>query len=86
MVPRCRSIGLLTFLLAACTLLLALSFTGSLAFVVGGTLDPTTIPKYVEPMQIPPAMPMTGTIGKSVDYYEIAARQFLQQVLPGGMP
>ena len=51
----------------------------------GGTLDPNTIPKYVDPLVIPPAMPKTSTIGK-IDYYEIAVRQFEQQVLPSGMP
>ena len=30
-------------------------------------------------------MPKAGTIGK-IDYYEIAARQFKQQILPGGFP
>ena len=54
------------------------------------TLDPTTIPKYVMPLVIPPAMPRTGTViqrgrGK-VDYYEIAVRQFQQQILPTGLP
>lgn len=36
------------------------------------------------PLIIPPAMPLTSE-GK-VDYYEIAARQFEQQILPQGMP
>lgn len=60
------------------------------AQVTGGTLDPTTIPKYVESLVVPPAMPRTAKIprrgGKSIDYYEIAVRQFAQQVLPAGMP
>jgi hypothetical protein len=51
----------------------------------GGTLDPDTIPKYVDPLVIPPAMPKTSTEGK-IDYYEIAVRQFEQQVLPSSMP
>src|SRR4030095_9741730 len=47
----------------------------------GGTLDPTTIPKYVTPLVIPPVMKNTGT----PDEYEIAVRQFQQQILPGGI-
>ncbi len=54
--------------------------------VPGGSLDPNTIPKYVTPLLIPPAMPKTMTLkeGKKelVDYYEIAVRRFQQQVLP----
>jgi hypothetical protein len=53
-------------------------------------LDPTTIPKYVESLVIPPAMPRTAVLvergGKNVDYYEIAVRQFEQQILPTGLP
>jgi FtsP/CotA-like multicopper oxidase with cupredoxin domain len=54
-------------------------------------LDPTTIPKYQEPLIIPPAMPPQGQgplkaqDGKPVKY-KIAVRQFDQQVLPTGMP
>jgi FtsP/CotA-like multicopper oxidase with cupredoxin domain len=57
--------------------------------IPGGTLDPTSIPKYVTPLVIPPAMPRTAKLpqqgGKSVDYYEIAVRQFQQHVLPQTM-
>jgi bilirubin oxidase len=59
------------------------------AALPGGTLTPTSIEKYVEPLVIPPAMPRTGIIeqdAKDVDYYEIAVRQFQQQILPGDMP
>ncbi len=56
----------------------------------GGSLDPTSIPKYVAPLVIPPAMPRTSKLtvrgGKNVDYYEIAVRQFQQQILPPGLP
>jgi bilirubin oxidase len=52
----------------------------------GGTLDPTTIPKYVEPLPIPSVMPRAGTVGHDIDYYEIAVRQFQQQILPPGLP
>jgi bilirubin oxidase len=52
--------------------------------IPGGTLDPTTITKYVSPLIIPPAMPRVAQNG--VDYYEIAVRQFQQQILPPGEP
>jgi spore coat protein A len=55
----------------------------------GGTLDPTSITKYSRPVPVPPAMPLTATIkksGKKSDYYEIAVRQFQQQVLPEPSP
>jgi bilirubin oxidase len=55
------------------------------AAIPGGTLDPTTISKYQMPLIIPPAMPRTNVRG-GVDYYEIAVRQFQQQILPPGMP
>jgi FtsP/CotA-like multicopper oxidase with cupredoxin domain len=58
--------------------------------VPGGTLDPESVPKYAAPIVIPPAMPRTGKINqkgsKNIDYYEIAVRQFQQQILPPGMP
>jgi spore coat protein A len=47
----------------------------------GGTLDPLTIPKYVTPLVIPPVMNSTGTAND----YDIAVRQFQQQILPGGI-
>jgi spore coat protein A len=51
--------------------------------VPGGTLDPTTIPKYVTPLVIPPVMNNTGT----ANVYDIAVRQFMQQILPAaGFP
>ena len=54
-----------------------------------GILDPTSIPKYVTTLVIPPAMPHsgkpTGKKGRGVDYYRIAVRQFEQQILPGAM-
>jgi bilirubin oxidase len=60
------------------------------AAILGGTLDPTTVPKYVMPLIIPPAMPRTGTIVQKgagpLDYYEVAVRQFRQQILPAAMP
>jgi FtsP/CotA-like multicopper oxidase with cupredoxin domain len=64
----------------------------ALAQLPGGTLDPTTVPKYIEPLIIPPAMPRApkphnvDRPGVRVDYYEIAVRQFGQQILPPGLP
>jgi FtsP/CotA-like multicopper oxidase with cupredoxin domain len=49
--------------------------------VPGGTLDPTIIPKYVTPLVIPPVMNNSG----NVNDYDIAVRQFQQQILPGGI-
>jgi spore coat protein A len=53
--------------------------------IPGGSLAALSIPKYQMPLVIPPAMPKTGTRGGG-DYYEIAVRQFQQQILPTGMP
>ena len=52
----------------------------------GGTLNPHTIPKYVTPLVIPPEMPATATLPGGIKYYEIAVRQFQQQILPAGLP
>jgi spore coat protein A len=62
-----------------------------LAQVPGGTLPPGSIPKYVTPLVIPPAMPRTAKLqvpggNKNIDYYEIAVRQFRQHILPESMP
>ena len=54
----------------------------------GGTLDPTTIPKYVTPLVIPPVMNDAGTAAGGAatpNDYDIAVRQFQQQILPGGI-
>jgi len=50
----------------------------------GGTLDPLSIPKYVTPLVIPPVMKNSGTTNS----YDIAVRQFKQQILPAaaGLP
>ena len=57
------------------------------AQIDGGSLDPSSVDKYVAPLIIPPAMPRTDVISgkmgaKKTDYYEIAVRQFEQQILP----
>jgi len=44
-------------------------------------LDPTAINKYEIPLVIPPVMNNNGT----PDSYDIAVRQFAQQILPGGL-
>ena len=49
--------------------------------VPGGTLDPLTIPKYVTPLVIPPVM---NNDRDGSNDYDIAVRQFKQQILPGG--
>ncbi len=52
----------------------------------GPPLDPNAITKYVTPLVVPPAMPRTSVISPAIDYYEIAIRQFQQQILPTGQP
>ncbi len=50
-----------------------------------GTLDPADIPKFVQPLFIPPAMaPVTVTADR--DEYVVAMRQLEQQVLPAPLP
>src|SRR5262245_7118389 len=51
----------------------------------GGSLDSTSITKYVTPLVIPAAMPRASAT-PGLDRYEIAVRQFAQQVLPPGLP
>ncbi len=73
----------------------------------GGTLDPTTITKYVTPLVIPPVMHRSETNGdidrkftdptrsdympedsegRKGENYQIAVRQFQQQILPVPLP
>jgi bilirubin oxidase len=47
------------------------------------TLDPNGVPKFQSPLTILPAMPPTGG-GNALDYYEIAVRRTMQQILPSG--
>jgi spore coat protein A len=49
--------------------------------LAGGKVDPTTIPKYVIPLVIPPVMNNDGVANS----YDIAVREFKQQILPGGI-
>jgi len=57
--------------------------------IPGGTLDPVALPKFTTAMLVPPQMPRAAVLrrgGQLVDYYEIATRQFSQQILPAGLP
>jgi FtsP/CotA-like multicopper oxidase with cupredoxin domain len=77
-----RRFSNLCFLVATVTSLIGfICASGVMAQIPGGTLDPTTIPKYVSPLVIPPAMPAKFK-SQPFDYYEIAVRQFQQQILP----
>lgn len=61
----------------------------AVAQIPGGSLDPSGVPKYMTPMLIPPQMPRAAVLregGQFIDYYEIAMRQFPQQILPPGLP
>jgi spore coat protein A len=55
------------------------------AQIPGGTLPPGDVDKFVLPLVKPPALKRDGKIknrmGKNSDYYEIAVRQFQQQIL-----
>jgi bilirubin oxidase len=66
-------------------ILLATAATSFGAPLPGGTLDPLTIPKYVDPLPVPGVMQPLSTAG-GIDYYEIAVRQFQQQILSTGLP
>ncbi len=55
-----------------------------LAAIPGGSLDPARVPKYEQALIVPPAMPRS-TSDLTVDY-QIAVRQFEQQILPPGFP
>ncbi|GAB4250691.1 MAG: multicopper oxidase domain-containing protein [Thermoleophilia bacterium] len=71
--------------------LISLFVVGLTAAASAAPLDPTTIPKYEEPVIVPPAMPQAEKGPdyrgpRNYDYYEIAVRQFDQQVLPAGFP
>ncbi len=56
-----------------------------------GPLDPGSVTKYVDPLVIPPVMKPKGQGGQNgkgnaATQYQIAVRQFEQQVLPTGFP
>lgn len=56
----------------------------------GGTLPASDIPRFATALVIPGVMPRTSRLtrrgGKNLDTYEVAVRQFTQQVLPAGLP
>jgi bilirubin oxidase len=62
-----------------------LTISSAGAALPGGSLDPTSITKYVAPLVIPPAMPPVAQTEEG-DRYEIAVRQFRQQILPPDLP
>jgi spore coat protein A len=51
-------------------------------------LDPVSIPKFVTPLVVPPAMPTATApeLTPAYTYYEVESVQFQQQVLPDGYP
>lgn len=49
------------------------------------TLDPNTIPKYVTPLFVLPAMPPTRVLSDHIEY-QVAERRMSTQMLPAGMP
>lgn len=77
---------LVTLVAALCLLIQGNMHGASAEPVPGGTLDPLIIPKYVTPLVIPPVMPKsTIQPGAPAADYNIAVRQFRQQILPGGI-
>jgi FtsP/CotA-like multicopper oxidase with cupredoxin domain len=48
-------------------------------------LDPLTVEKYAIPLVIPPVMNDNNPVNGIQDKYDIAVRQFQQQILPGGI-
>jgi spore coat protein A len=66
-------------------LTLALAAPAAIAQLPGGTLPPGDIPKYVTPLVIPPVINDRNTRNPNVNRYDIAVRQFQQQILPGGI-
>ncbi|HEU5317185.1 MAG TPA: multicopper oxidase domain-containing protein [Chloroflexota bacterium] len=67
--------------LLTCIATLLAAAVATAAPLPGGTLDPLSIPKYTDPVTIPPLMP-----GVAPNTFSIAARPRVQQVLPAGFP
>jgi len=84
-----KKTGRMLIVMCAAILLLmqgALTNVFAALAVPDGTIDPITIPKYVIPLVIPPEMPQsTKQPGFPKADYNIAVRQFQQQILPGGI-
>ncbi len=55
------------------------------ASIPGGSLDPSSIPKFVSPLVKPPVFRPDQKL-KNGDSYAIAVRQFQQQILPFSLP
>jgi FtsP/CotA-like multicopper oxidase with cupredoxin domain len=68
-------------LVASVAAIAALAPNAGAAPLPGGSLDPRTIPKYAQPLVVPPAMPEVAA-----NTYDVAVRQFEQQVLPPPLP
>lgn len=62
----------------------------AVAAIEGGSLPVDQIRKFAVPLLVPGVMPKTRQIprrgGRNIDYYEIAVRQFEQQMLPDDHP
>jgi FtsP/CotA-like multicopper oxidase with cupredoxin domain len=73
-------------------ILMLLIVNGEYAFAAlpGGSLDPNSVTKFVTPLVKPPVLPRETKIKnrkmKNAEYYEIAVRQFQQQILPPSHP
>jgi spore coat protein A, manganese oxidase len=80
------SVRLYLAVLIGVTFLFGLASVAAADPLPGGSLDPTTIPKFREPLVIPPTMPRSTVLNDAnagpIDYYEIAMRQFQQYILP----
>ncbi len=74
---RSGTVGFVLAIVFSLILCVLLAGVANAAPVPGGTLDPTSIPKWTQPMVIPPEMPQSAP-----NYYEIAMRQFQEQILP----
>jgi spore coat protein A, manganese oxidase len=60
---------------------------GAVSLATGApTLPGTEIEQFVRALVVPPAMPSTTRLPRNADYYEIAVRQFSQQILPAAHP
>jgi spore coat protein A len=85
-----RRVGRRGVLLAIGLFMVGAMLTTAMPAAAVAPLDPTSITKYQDPLVIPPAMPITQVIkqrgGMNIDYYEIAVREFQQQILPAPMP
>lgn len=66
-------------------LLLLVTLIPSAAQTEPTALDPASIPKFVDPLVIPPVLAPASTDGDMTEY-TIAVRQFEQQILPADYP